>query len=122
MAKRGPIVGGIILIIIAGLVEVYSLDLDNTIPLMNNLCNSGSELFQFTCILAQDINRLENFMTRTIFGLGIFGVILIIVGAISPKLKRKKYLCHQCDFRTNKRREIESHCTIFHKNGDYYTR
>ena len=123
MAKGGAIAAGIVLIIIAGLGYVYPIsDQGYTIPQMNDLCKSGvGQLGQLFSTDAQENCRIANYMTLGIYGLGIIGIILIIVGAVVPS-KRNEYLCKNCNFRTDDRHEIEDHCDSKHERGDYYSR
>ena len=91
MAKVGAVVAGIILFLIAGLGYVYPInDAGYTITQMDDLCSSG--LGQLGQIFLGDVKencRILNVMTLGIYGLGLIGIILIIVGALVSGGKRK---------------------------------
>lgn len=123
MANGPAIAIGIFFLFLAGLGYIYPVGSDGqTIPQFNDMCKSGiGQLGQLFSSDAQENCRIANYMTLGVYGFGIIGVILIIVGAVVPS-KRNEYLCKNCNFRTDDRREIEDHCDSKHERGDYYLR
>jgi len=80
------VAGGIILFILAGIGYVYPIaDNGMTIPQINDLCASGlGQLGQLFSGDAQKICREYGYVMYGIYGFGLIGIILIIVGAVVP--------------------------------------
>ncbi len=78
--------GGLILIFLAGLGYVYPLaDNGMTIPEINDLCASGlGQLGQTFSGDVQKICREYGYLMYGIYGFGLIGLILLVVGAVIP--------------------------------------
>jgi len=93
VAKAGVIVGGIVLFVIAALGYVYPItDQGHTIPIINDLCNSGlGQLGKLFSGDVQQVCREYQYMTYGIYAFGLIGIILIIVGA-AVSGEKKEYV------------------------------
>jgi hypothetical protein len=110
MAKIGPVIFGIILILIAGFGYITpSGDLESImgnneaglfgdLPLVeiHELCTSGlGQLGQSITKGAAEQCSLVKYLTLGIYGFGVIGIILIIVGSLVPSNKREDN-CASC--------------------------
>ena len=87
MANGGAILAGIILFVIAFLGYTYPItDNGYTIPQYDQLCDSGTGQIGklFSRGVQQDCS-LANTLTLGIYGFGLIGLILFIVGLVVPK-------------------------------------
>ena len=87
------VIGGIILLTIAGIGYVYAgaTTTGLTIPQVVDLCNTGmGQLGQAFSGDAMKICREYGMLNNGIYGFGIIGLILIIVGAVVPEKKQEK--------------------------------
>ena len=86
MARIGAVIAGIILFIIAGFGYVYPInDMGWTIPESDDLCSSG--LGEIGKMFSGDIREncsIIKVLTLGIYGFGLIGLILIIVGSLVP--------------------------------------
>ena len=102
MAKLGTVIGGVVLLIIAFIGYTFPVtDTNLTITQVNDLC--ASNLGQLAQMFGeQDIrkNCLEyKYMTFGIYGFGLIGIILIVVGAIIPSSSKGNTLtCPYCNY------------------------
>jgi len=109
-----------------------------TIPQVVAFCDSG--LGQFSQMLAQVVmvcSEYNNFMIG-IYGSGLIGIILIIVGAVvpssnqrvievyheKPQETRKEWNCEHCDFKSEEEVDLIEHYKEQHadEKGDSYHR
>lgn len=125
MAKLGALVVGFffLLIGVAGFLMPNSVWNENsrgtlfaemTIPEAHDLCSSG--LGQLGQMFSGDIQKAcSQFRTVTyaIYGSGLIGLILIIVGAAVPG-KKRTYICEHCNFATETEAQM-----INHKNQNH---
>jgi len=108
---------GITLIILAGIGVIYPVsDIGFTIITLNDLCNSDlgqlAQLFErMTGSVTIDEKCSEiRYTTYAIFGIGLIGIIIVIIGAIIPsKTKEKTLTCPYCNFVALSNTEIEKH-------------
>ena len=85
------VAGGIILFFIAGIGYVYPIaDNGMTVPQITDLCASGlGQLGQMFSGDVQKICREYGYLMYGIYGFGLIGIILIIVGAVVPGERRE---------------------------------
>jgi len=90
MAKVGILGAGIFFIIIAGAGFVIPISEGYTFIGINDLCNSGfGQLGQaFSGEMQKNCSQYK-MMALGIYGVGLLGIILIIVGAVVPGNKRE---------------------------------
>ena len=120
MANTGTLLAGIILFIIAFLGYIYPVtDFGYSIPQVNNICDSGAgQLAQFYG--GQDLRKIcqeYKYLTYGIYGFGLIGIILIIVGAIVPsnsKSKETTLTCPYCNYVAYSETELLKHKTEKH--------
>ena len=95
MANGGAVAGGVIMLIIAVLGYVFPItDTGYTIPQINDICTSGlGQIGQLFSGDAQKVCREYGYLTFGIYGFGLIGLILIIVGAaVSSSRKETEYI------------------------------
>ena len=89
MAKGGVVAGGITLLFIAIIGYFYPVT-ELTIPQVNDLCVSGiGQLGQLFSGDVQKICREFSYLMFGIYGFGLIGIILIIVGSVVPGKKKE---------------------------------
>ena len=136
MPKVGIIGIGVILLVIAimGYNVPYSVTLADTtvniaIPDVVAFCDSG--IGQMSQLLPQVIKVCSeyNMLLNGIYGSGIGGIVLIIVGVVLPNQENKKthsnrneWICEHCDFNTNVEVDLIEHYKEQHedKTGDSF--
>lgn len=93
-----------------------------TIPGVNNLCQSG--LGQLGQLFSGDVQQTCNqyqLMLYGMYGLGIIGIILIIVGAVKPSISKKNVLtCPYCNFVPQSESELVKHKAENHLDKSPY--
>ena len=90
MVNQGLIGAGIIFLVIAGIGYIIPVDDGYTLPEATSVCNS--EIGQFSQAFSDLIVKacLEfQMMLYAIYGSGLVGVILFIVGVVIPESKSK---------------------------------
>jgi len=87
MANLGAVLAGLILFAIAFIGYTYPIsDMGHTIPQYDQLCDSGAgQLGQLFNRGAQQNCGLANTLLLGIYGIGLIGLILFIVGLVVPK-------------------------------------
>ena len=124
---RGIIIGiGMIFLIIAVIgyntpisITLADTTVNPTIPQMVAFCDSG--IGQFAQMSPQVVlvcSEYNNFMMG-IYGSGLLGIILIIVGAVSSE-KKSIYFCDHCKFAASTEAELYNHSVKEH-NDDGFT-
>jgi len=94
-----------------------------TIPKVVAFCDSG--MGQIGQMLAQVVlvcSEFKNFLMG-IYGAGIGGVILLIVGAVIPGSKKedeKELRCEYCEFKTESETELTEHYKLDHAEKGAY--
>jgi len=136
MVNTVPMTIGFLLIIgaVAGYMIPMSVTLGDTtvnltIPKVVAFCDSGfGQMSQMLAQVVMVCSEFKNFMMG-IYGAGIGGLILIIVGAILPGEKkeaetRKEWICEHCKFKTKAEVDLIEHYKLDHadKKGDSYHR
>jgi len=120
---RGIIIGiGIIFLIIAVIgydtpisITLAGTTVNPTIPQMVAFCDSGVGQFaQMSPQVVMVCSEYNNFMMG-IYGSGLLGIILIIVGAIYTT-KKSIYLCDHCKFAASTEAELYNHSVKEHKD------
>ncbi len=105
MARPGVTVGGIILLFIAIIGYYYPISftiagesMSATIPDMVAFCESG--LGQFAQLSPEVVRVCSEYNTFMygIYGSGLLGIILIIVGAATSAKKESSTVCSHCNF------------------------
>jgi len=102
-----------------------------TIPKVVAFCDSG--LGQFSQMLPQVVMVCSEYnnLLMGIYGAGLLGIILIIVGAVIPANKtekkeetRKEWICEHCDFKSKEEVDLIGHYKEQHadEKGDTYHR
>ncbi len=122
---RGGIVGfGIFLLVLA--IIGYIITINNlgwTTPVVNDLCTSDlgrfSQLFRE---YAQQACSQMKYITFGIYGFGLIGIILVIIGALVPSKSKKKnnLICKYCNFVANSETETLKHKTEKHLDKSPY--
>jgi len=99
VAKVGALVTGIILLIIASLGYIFPVtDQGHTIPVINDLCNSGiGQLGKFFSGDIQQGCQQYQYMTYGIYAFGLIGIILIIAGAVAPGGKKEYHYTREVE-------------------------
>jgi len=106
----------------------------NAIPNVVAFCDSG--IGQFAQMSPEIVKICSEFNTLMlgIYGSGILGIGLIIVGAVVPgkrheeptyvKDKRKEWFCEHCDYKTKAEEDLIEHYKLDHaeKKGDSFQR
>jgi len=116
MARAGALGFGIFMFIIAGVGFVFPItDEGHSFPVYNDLCASGTgQILQFFGGSdAQKTCMQVKYITYGIYGFGLIGLILIIVGAAVPG-KKRTYICEHCNFATETEAQM-----INHKNQNH---
>lgn len=139
--RAGALVTGIILFFIAGAGFIFPVtDQGHTIITLNDLCSSAlGQIGQFFSGDAQQRCREFQYMTYGIYGFGLIGIILIIVGAVvpgqspvqpsqqelRPSQKSKEWLCEHCDFNSITEEGLKVHYIKVHpdkKDDSFHTK
>ncbi len=128
MARAGLFGLGILFIVIAigGYIIPLNVTLAGTthtiaIPQGVAFCNSG--MGQFSQLLAEVVKFCSEFeiLLYGVYGSGVLGIILIIIGAVIPsKLKQKKLTCSYCNFIAISETELEKHNSEKHLDKSPY--
>lgn len=122
MANTG-VVSGAILLGIAILGFLYPInDMGWSVPQVHELCSSG--LGQLGQVFSGDIQKIcleFRYITYGIYGLGLIGIILVIVGVvISSKSKEKTLTCAYCNFVATSETELLQHKSDKHLDKSPY--
>lgn len=101
MANNSACYFGIALLIIAGIGFIIPInDRGYSIPQINELCTSG--LGQLGQLFSGDLQKVcfgYRYLTYGIYGFGLIGIILLIIGAVVPSRKDEKSLtCPYCNY------------------------
>jgi len=124
MANTVPITIGFLLIIVAVAGYIYPItETRLTIPQVNDVCASGmGQLGQTFSGDVMKICREFGYLMYGIYGAGIGGLILIIVGAIIPgnKEEEKELRCGYCEFKTKSETELTEHYKLDHAEKGAY--
>ena len=91
MANWVLLIVGIILIIFAGIAYAYpAFPLGLTWTMVNDICNGplGELEKAFGSVEIGQVCTMASMITMVIYGAGIIGLILIIVGMVVPKKKK----------------------------------
>jgi len=124
VARGGIIGGGIFLLIIAIIGYFSPISEGFTAPQVNELCSSDlGQLGQFFGGKdIRDICRTYEMATFAIYGLGLIGIILIIVGAVvSGKIgKDTSTVCKYCNFVGQTEAELLDHKAKNHLDKSPY--
>jgi hypothetical protein len=123
MANTGVIVSGAILLGIAILGFLYPInDMGWSVPQAHELCSSG--LGQLGQAFSGDIQKIcleFRYITYGIYGLGLIGIILVIVGVvITHKSKEKTLTCAYCNFVAMSETELLKHSSDKHLDKSPY--
>jgi DNA-directed RNA polymerase subunit RPC12/RpoP len=117
---------GVSMIILTGIGVVIPVnDLGFSIITLNDLCksNAGQFIKSFEKAISSDIISekcsLINYSTYGIFGLGIVGIILIIVG-ISKFKTKNQITCPYCNFMSMDELDLEKHKADNHLDKSPY--
>jgi len=106
---------GVLFLIIAAIGYFWQLDSGFTYPQVNEYCSSDlGKLAQYWG--DKDIRQICNnvqMITFGIYGAGIIGIILIIVGGIYTT-KKSIYLCDHCKFAASTEAELYNHSVKEH--------
>ncbi len=120
---RGEIIGfGIIFLIIAVIgystpisITLADTTVNTTIPKIVAFCDSGVGQFaQMSPQVVMVCSEYNNFMMG-IYGSGLLGIILIIVGAIYTT-KKSIYFCEHCKFAASTEAELYNHSVKEHND------
>ena len=112
MAKSGAIAGGIILLILA--IAGYFIPISgdgHTAFQDDEICSSGGAnqmALAFGLTGIQQACQLAKLITFGIYGSGIIGLILIIVGAVVPS-KNRTWICEFCNYAASTEAEMINH-------------
>ena len=140
MVNIGILIAGIVLLIIAGIGFIFPInDRGYSITQINEICTS--DLGLLGKLFSEDLQKVcleYSYLTYGIYGFGLIGIILIIVGAVVPSqnLKvstvyhekthenRKDWLCEHCKFQTKTEQDLIEHYKTEHseKKGDTFDR
>ncbi len=123
MGNLGLIGSGIIFLIITGFGYVIPLadELDNSIPDVVALCNSG--MGQLGQSYSQDMIKAcseYQIILYGIYGSGILGIILVIVGVVISESKEKSLTCKYCNFVAMSEPELLKHNSEKHLDKSPY--
>jgi len=124
---RGIIIGiGIIFLIIAVIgystpisITLADTTVNLTIPKVVAFCDSGFGQFaQMSPQVVLVCSEYKNFMMG-IYGSGLLGIILIIVGAVTHTKKsvHSPYVCEHCNFIGKTEEELWNHYNNVHPNA-----
>jgi len=110
VAKWAAISSGIVMFAIAGLAYTFEITPTGlTIPQVNDLCASGmGQLGQMFSGDVLQICREYGYLMYGIYGLGIGGLILIIVGSVVPG-KKSITVCEYCNLAFSTEAELYNH-------------
>ncbi len=115
MTNGGALAAGIILLAIAFIAYIFPLsDEGYTIPQVNDICKSGiGQLGQFFSPNTVENCRIVNNLMLGIYGFGLIGIILIIVGAVVPskksRIEEKPLTCPYCNYVATSESELLKH-------------
>ena len=117
MAKGGLVGVGVFFLVVA--IVGYILPVNDegwTIPGVDELCSSGwGQLGKAFSGDIQQICAEYKLMTLAIYGSGVIGIILIVVGAVIPSKSRVKSLtCSYCNFVAESETELLKHSSDNH--------
>ncbi len=123
MTNTGVLVAGIVLVIIAGIGFIVPItDTGYSIPQINELCTSG--LGQLGQLFSGDLQQVcfeYRYFTYGIYGFGLMGIILVIVGAVVPSRKGEKTLtCPYCNYVATSDSELLKHKADNHLDKSPY--
>lgn len=116
------VVAGVALLVLAVFAFFYSVpNVGYTFPEVYTYCQSGvmefAQMFGGDRELAESC-RIVQMITFAIYGSGLLGIILIIVGSVVPGKKhdesRKELRCEHCEFKTYSEAEIIEHYKLVH--------
>lgn len=119
---------GILFFIIAGFGYVYPfLENGNTISQYVNLCSSGIGQFGklFSSQFQGDCSIARNFLFG-IYGLGLIGIILIIIGSLKPSSssssshRKFTFVCSYCNYVSSSERDLLDHKSKHHLDESPY--
>ena len=117
MANRGALAAGIVLFILAAIGFIYPInEIGHSAIQLNDLCQSGfGQIGQFFSRDAQENCRILNYVSLGIYGFGIVGLVLIIVGSVVPSSKKEKTMtCPYCNYVTTSDADLLKHKTDNH--------
>lgn len=127
MARGGIAGAGIFLLILAIIGYIIPLnDMGWTAPEANDLCSSNlGKLGQLFSGDAQQVCSQMKYITLGIYGFGLIGLILIIIGAVVPsksnhKFKEKSSTCKYCNFIAMSETELLKHNSEKHLDKSPY--
>lgn len=124
MAKLGVIIGGVILLIIAFMGYTFPVtDTNLSIPQVNELCSSGfGQLAQM--FGGQDLQKIcleYKYLTFGIYGFGLIGIVLIIVGSIATSSSKENILtCPYCNYVAYSDTDLLKHKSANHLDKSPY--
>ena len=108
---RGSVIGvGIVFLGIAIIGYIIPIDDGYALPQATSVCNS--EMGQFSQASDDYIMKACSefqMMLYGVYGSGLVGIILLIVGAAIPKSKGKSLTCKYCNFVGMSEQELEKH-------------
>lgn len=114
---------GIALLVIAGIEFIYPVNNQGwTIPYVNDLCTSGfGQLGQFFSGDIRGVCQEYRNLTYLMYGSGLSGIILLIVGAVVPSKKKEKSLtCPYCNYVATSDSELLKHKADNHLDKSPY--
>ena len=124
MAKGGIVGFGIFLLVLAIIGYIIPInDLGWTASETNDLCTSDlGRLGQLFSGDAQQVCSQMKYITLGIYGFGLIGIILIIVGALVPSKSKKEnsLICKYCNFVVMSETEMLKHKTEKHLDKSPY--
>ena len=122
MANGNVIIAGIFILAVAIIGYILPIDEGYSIPQVVALCNSGmGQLGQaFSGDIVKSCSEF-NGLLMGVYGSGILGLILIIVGAVIPsKSKQEKLTCSYCNFVAMSEAELLKHNSDKHLDKSQY--
>jgi len=121
VVKSWALATGIVLLVIAGIGFVIPVDEGYSIPNVNDLCSSG--MGQLAQMFGSDVQRecqQFKYLTYGIYGLGLTGIVLIIVGAVVSGSKIETLVCPYCNFVAKSENDLLEHKTKNHLDKSPY--
>ena len=101
MANTAIVVTGIVILFLGIIGFFYPIwDRGFTAPQIHQICSTDWVQFGLMFDTEGNLRQLCNtfsILTTAIYGFGIVGIIMIIVGAVK-KSKQSSYVCGHCDF------------------------
>ena len=121
MGNLGLIGSGIVLIFIAGFGYVIPVDEGYSIPDVSAICSSAAgQLSQaYSGEVVKSCSEFQ-MMLYGVYGSGLLGIILLIVGVVLPKLKVKSLTCSYCNFIAISETELLKHNSENHLDKSPY--